>query len=198
MLRAQLTKARLTGTWKSSSGVEPKTMRMREEQTPKCGFEGPKRTFRDPAWPIRFEYPASWHLDTTPDTIALLCPDPDLMASVGMNISLTMGNLTPKGDLPKKPAMLSEFTKNGEGKWQYESSLGGGPTPATVEYRDELTIIRAEDASRRGYCLVGGYSGLTDEELVLMILKGHWILVNGGPQTTDVVNLVLKSNALRK
>jgi hypothetical protein len=104
-----------------------------------------------------------------------------------------MGNLTPGGDLPKE-AIISEFTKEDKGKWQYEGSLGGGPESAAVEQRDGLTIIRAVNASRRGYCLVGGYSGLFDEDLVLIIFNGHWILVNGGPQ----VDLVVKSAAPRK
>jgi hypothetical protein len=58
-----------------------------------------------------------------------------------------------------------------------------------------MTVIRAKDASRRGYCSVGGYSGLTDEELALIIFDGHWVLVNGGPQTTEVVDLLLNSAA---
>lgn len=61
-----------------------------------------------------------------------------------------------------------------------------------------MTIVRAKDASRRGYCLVGGYSGLSDEELVQMIIDGHWILVNGGPQATEIVQLIVDGAAMRK
>jgi hypothetical protein len=197
MLRARLTKASLTGTWKGSPGDQTKAIQMRVEPVPKCGVGGPKRVFRDPAWPITFEFPAAWHVDATADAISLLCPDPDWMAYEGRNISLTLGNLAPSGDLPTE-AILSEFIRNEKGKWQYESSLGGGPNPAVVGQRDGMTIIRAEDAARRGYCLVGGYSGLTDEELVLIILDGHWILVNGGPQATEIVKLVVNGAAPRK
>jgi hypothetical protein len=120
------------------------------------------------------------------------------MAYEGFNISLTIGNLAPSGDLPKDEESLTAFTRDAAGKWQYESDLGGGPQPALVEQRGELTIIGAKDASRRGYCLVGGYSGLSDEELVLINFNGHWILVNGGPQATEIVKLVVNSAALRK
>jgi hypothetical protein len=198
MLHALLTKAGLTGTWMRFPGAKPEAMRMRAEPAPKCGVGGPKRVFRAPMWPITFEYPAAWHVDATADAISFLCPDPDWMAYEGRNISLTIGNLAPSGDLPKDEESLTAFTRDAGGKWQYESDLGGGPQPALVEQRDELTIIRAKDASRRGYFLVGGYSGLSDEELVLIIFNGHWILVNGGPQATEIVKLVVNSAALRK
>jgi len=193
VLRAQLTKTGLTGTWRASPSDQPEAMRMRAEPAPKCEVAEPKRIFRDPGWPITFEFPAAWHIDANAHTIALLCPDPDRMAYEGSSVSLRMGNLTLGGDLPKE-AIISEFTKEDKGKWQYEGSLGGGPESAAVEQRDGLTIIRAVNASRRGYCLVGGYSGLFDEDLVLIIFNGHWILVNGGPQ----VDLVVKSAAPRK
>jgi hypothetical protein len=197
MLRARLTKAGLTGTWRGSLGDKENAMRMHVEAAPKCGVGGPKRIFRNPAWPMTFEYPAAWHLDANGDAISLLCPDPDWMAYQGWNISLSIGKLAPSGDPPKE-AISSEFTRDGKGNWQYESSLGGGPDLATVEQRDGITIVRAKDASRRGYCLVGGYSGLSDEELVLIIIDDHWILVNGGPQATEIVNLVVNGAALRE
>ena len=67
-----------------------------------------------------------------------------------------------------------------------------------MEQRDGLSILRAVDAGRRGYCVVGGYIALDDEELVLIIFSGHWVLVNGGPHSTEVVDLLLKSATLRK
>lgn len=146
---------------------------------------------------MTFEYPAAWHMNATTDAIALLCPDPEWMAHQGWNLSMKMGSLAPSGDLPHE-ANLNEFTKDAKGRWQYESSLGGGPAPAAVRQRDGMTIIRAEDASRRGYCLVGGYSGLTDEELVLIISHGHWMLVEGGPQAAELVDLVVDTAAPQK
>jgi len=196
-LRAQLTKEGLTGNWKAQPDNQAEAIRMSMEPAPKCEAAGTKRVFRDPGWPITFEYPAAWHVDADAHTITLLCPDPDRMAYEGGNISLTMGNLTPSGDLPKE-AILSAFARDDKGKWQYENSLGGGPNPAAAKQRDGLTIIRPEDASRRGYCLVGGYIGVTDEELVLIIFNGRWILVNGGLQAPEIVDQVVKSAALRK
>jgi hypothetical protein len=135
-------------------------------------------------------------MDTTADAAALLCPDPDWMAYQGWNISLRIGNLDSSGDLPK--VALSEFTKDDKGDWRYKSSLGGGPVPATVEQREGLTIIRAVNAGRRGYCAVGGYDGLEDEELALILFNGRWILMDGGPQSTEVVDLLLMSATPRK
>lgn len=197
MLRARLTQAGMDGTWKGSLRDIEGAVQMRVESVPRCEVGGPKRMFRNPAWPITFEYPASWHVDATADAVSLLCPDPAWMAYQGWNISLSVGNLGASGDLPKE-AMLSEFTRDDKGNWQYESSLGGGPDPAVVEQRNGLTIIRAKDASTRNYCRVGGYSGLADEELVLIIADNHWILVNGGPQATEIVKLLVNGAALRE
>lgn len=197
LLQASLTAAGLNGTWRASPGDQPSAMRMKIEPAPKCGVEGPKRVFREIGWPMTFEYPAAWGVNTTKNTVSLLCPNPDWMAYQGVNLTLTKGILAPGGDLPNE-AILSEFTKDSNGKWQYESSLGGGPSAAIVDQHDGMTIIRSKDASRRGYCLVGGYSRLTDEELVLILMNSHWILVDGGPQTTAVVNLMLRSAAARK
>jgi len=194
VLRAHLTKTGMTGTWKASPGDQPEAMRMRVEAAPKCEVAGPKRTFGDPGWPITFEYPAAWHVDSNAHAISLLCPDPDRMAYEGSNVSLTMGNLAPNGDLQDKG--LTGFIRNTDGNWQYESSLGGQPEPALVDLRNGMTIIRADDASGRGYCLVGGYNGLTEEDVLLIIVDGHWILVDGG-QAKQIVDLV-KSAAPRK
>ena len=188
MLRAQLTMDGLTGTWKASPGDLPELMQMRVESAPKCDIVGPKRVFRDPRWPITFEYPAAWHVEASAQTIALLCPDPNRMASEGSNVSLTMGNLAPNGDLQDNG--LTGFTRNTKGVWEYDSSLGGGSQPATVKQRDGLMIIVAEDASSRGYCLVGGYHGLVEGELELIIFNGHWILVNGGPEIVETAKPV--------
>ncbi|MGA3081455.1 MAG: hypothetical protein ABSD44_08740 [Terracidiphilus sp.] len=198
VLRAHLTKAGMTGTWKASPGDQPETMRMGVEPAPKCDAAGPKRIFRDSGWPITFEYPAAWHMDANAHRIALLCPDPDRMAYEGSNVSLRTGNLMHSGDLQKEDENFTGFTRDAAGRWQYEFYLAGGPQPALVEQRGGLTIIRADDPSGRGYCLVGGYSGLADLEVVLIVFEGRWILVNGGPQATEIVDLVVKSAAPRK
>lgn len=194
VLRAQLTKTGLTGTWRASPSDQPEPMRMRVEPAPKCDVAEPRRVFREPGWPITFEYPAAWHMDADAHTISLLCPDPDRMAYEGSNVSLRMGNLTPAGNLPKEESSTG-FNRDAAGEWQYEFYLAGGPRPALVEQRGGLTIIRADDPSGRGYCLVGGYRGLADLEVVLIVFDGRWILAEGGPQATEVVDLLLKSAA---
>jgi len=194
VLRARLKKVGLTGTWKAEPGEQPEAMRMRQEPAPKCDAVGPKHIFSDPTWPIAFEYPAAWHVDSGAHAISLLCPDPDWMAYMSFNVSLTLGSQPQGSELANE----AEFTRDAAGKWQYQSYLGGDPEPALIEQRDGLTIIRAEDASDRGYCVVGGYSGLEDEEVVLIILGNRWILIRGGPQSTEIVNLLVKSAALRK
>ena len=193
-LRARLTAAGLTGTWKASPGGQPETMRMRFEPAPKCADAGAKRAFRDRAWPITFEYPAAWHVDAHMDTITLLCPDPDWMAHSDWNVTLKKGDMPPGGDSPDE----TEFTRDVAGKWQYEYYFAGGPQPAHVEQRDGLTIIHAIDTSERGYCRVGGYSGLEDDEDVLIVSGSHWVLVHGGAPVMEIVDLVVKSATLRK
>lgn len=197
VLRGRLTKTGFTGSWQASPGDPPKAIRMQAEPAPKCEVKGPKRVFSNPAWPVTFEYPATWHVDVTVNTVTLTCPDPYWMASEGANVSLTMGDLTPNGKLPSDPPILSELAKDDKGNWQYASDLGGGPEPATVVQRDGMTIITAA-GSRRGYCVLGGYSGLEDTELALILFKGHWPLVEGGPNVQEITKLVVKGATLRK
>jgi hypothetical protein len=197
VLHGTLTNTSLTGTWKTSPDDQPNDIRMTVELEPKCGIDGTRGVFRDPAWPITFGYPTAWHLEPTKGAISLTCPDPEWMAHQGWNLSLTTGILRPSGDLPNE-AILSEFTKDDKGRWQYGSSLGGGPKPATVRRRDGMLIIQAEDASRRGYCVIGGYSGLTDEQLVLIIFNSHWVLVEAAPQAADLVDLMVSTAAPQK
>jgi len=197
VLRAELTKAGLTGTWTASPGDRPEALRMRVEPAPKCDAAGPKHVFRDAGWPITYQYPAAWHTQVSAHTVELLCPNPDWMAYEDSNVSLRMGNLMPGGDLPKEEDSTG-FTRDAQGKWQYEFYLAGGPQPALVEQRNGLTILRANDPSEGGHCLVGGYSGLKDMEVVLIVFDGSWVLVRGGPEATEVVDLVVRSVAPRR
>lgn len=125
LLRARLTKTAVTGTWKASPDDPPKPMQMQEEPRPKCEVTGPKRAFRNRSWPITFEYPATWHMDITANAVTLACPDPDLMANDGMNVSLAMGDIAPNGKLPAQPSILTLFTRDRNGRWRFEGLLGG-------------------------------------------------------------------------
>ena len=194
LLHARLRGAAMTGTWKALPADQDKSIDMHAEAAPKCEVGKAKSTFRNPPWPITFAYPAAWHIVRNSSTVSLLCPDPARMAYQGWNITLEMGDLGPGGKLPDDPR-LNDFTKDSKGTWQYTSPLGGGTDPTIVKQQNSLMIVRARQASRRGYCTVGGYSGLTDEEVALILSNGNWILVNGGPKTSDVINLILNTAA---
>jgi hypothetical protein len=114
LLRVRLANTGLNGTWKRSLGDHAMVLEMRVEPTPKCEVGGPKRAFREPSWPMTFEYPTAWHLEVTGETVALLCPDPAWMANEGSNIFLKMRKLASKGDLPNE-AMLTEFSRDTRG-----------------------------------------------------------------------------------
>jgi len=194
-LRAQFTATALAGSWQPSTNGQAETIRMRAERTPSCAGAGSQRVFRDPAWPVTFSYPASWHLDAEPNTITLLCPDPDWMAHDDWNVSLIQGTIGPDGKLPDEAG----FSRDAKGNWEYEAVLAGDPVPVPVVERNGLTIVLGPDgSSERGYCRIGGYSGIEDDTDVLVVLGRHWIRVSGGTPAEDAVERLVKTIALRR
>lgn len=202
VLQARLTATGITGVWKPSVDHLPEELQMRQEPAPQCTGAGSQRVFRDPTWPITFAYPATWHVDVSTDTIVALCPDPDRMAYLDGNVSLTKGKMRPDGALPDKAA----FSRDAGGRWQYLFNLAGGPAPAHAEQRGGLTIVRADDEqdeSAGAYCgiQVGqyfeSYVGLERIEDVLIVAGSQWVLVQGGAPAIDQVDLIVKSVAPR-
>jgi hypothetical protein len=85
-----VTGVRLEGTRDSAAGGSA-AVSLRASGPTDCSAGGVWRTFSSPAWPITFEYPASWQLAEEGDSIILECPDAGRLAWGGGSILLALG-----------------------------------------------------------------------------------------------------------
>ena len=192
VLQVRLAANVLTGTWRASADAQPTSVRMHAEPAPRCSDLGPQHTFHDPAWPVTFAYPATWHVDASPETITLTCPDPDLMAYNGLDVTLTAGNVLPGGDLPE----TAGFARDAQGNWHHGAETDDETEPAVAEQRGGLMIVRSRSGSgERGYCREGGYVGQVDMYDALVVSGNRWVLIHGAGSMSEAVQPLVKTIA---
>lgn len=181
--------ARLVGTLKSQvfSGrwtplVEktPESVRLETIAKPHCETDSGKwNLFDDPRWPITFQYPASWHLESDSTNLILTCPDPKFMAYEGFNIAVSFGVHHSDEDFWLKQC----------GKGWYSSTCDCGDlngvfcsTPAEATKREGMTFLNADAQEWRSYCRGGGYVGLTDGYRRVVLIGDKYVeFVGEGP-----------------
>jgi hypothetical protein len=170
-----------SGKWFSQEN-KAESVRMKPMVRPQCESDsGRWRMFDDPRWPITFQYPESWHLESDANGITLTCPDPQLMAYASLNISVRRG-------LPRSSD--DDFGLKPCGKNWYRSSCDCDNLAAdsceihtSTTERDGMTLINDDTPQEwRAYCRGGGYAGLTEgRSRVILIGEQYVQFIGEGP-----------------
>jgi len=145
----------VTGTWTSADGKRRLPVQLRPIAKPSpyevAISQGRTRRFSDPRWPVEFDYPQGWLLQTTATTLTLRPPDPEA-ALYDERLECERGSEVPVVPQRGEPApVLGNFflTRDGwrasPGSGLLAGSCGEDPgectTPETRKSRGVATMM---------------------------------------------------------
>ena len=179
----------VTGTRRLTDGrTEPFAFNVVPE-TP-CDGAGEWRTFSDPAWPITFDYPASWKLTADHDDVNIECPSVTRLAVGGAYLTFERGQFQPPNgtSATENDSSFTEpywFVKRAGDEWRVKGpgcDLKAGPRPQDDCYparRSEwngMTVLQAATGEHRLYRSSVGYLGQGGGIVrYLWVLGDRWI-----------------------
>ena len=186
-LQGELTDGHFTGTWQSLSSGSFEAVKLSTIQKPECDGKGPWKRFDDPKWPISFAYPANWLLHVSPGSIALICPNPEEIAS-RTQVDIYEGQGAPDG-----PTQLFQCGKG----WKFGDDCGceyGNDLrcqPAKVHHKEHETILDVSDREWRYYCRDGGYVAEGDGVDRIVLLQDSWLEVVSQIGTSGIIDRLI-------
>jgi hypothetical protein len=179
----------VTGTRRLTDGrTEPFAFNVVPE-TP-CDGAGEWRTFSDPAWPITFDYPASWKLTADHDDVNIECPSVTRLAVGGAYLTFERGQFQPPNGTAatENDSSFTEpywFVKRAGDEWRVKGpgcDLKAGPRPQDDCYparrseRNGMTVLQAATGEHRLYRSSVGYLGQGGGIVrYLWVLGDRWI-----------------------
>jgi hypothetical protein len=198
-LKAALADNRLNGTWTALNTTQPEPVRLSVTPEPRCnGHENWKR-FDNPAWPVSFSYPESWHIEQSGRSATLTCPNPASVAYQDQ-VSIYAGTGDPDGP-PDTPTQL---LKCGD-TWRYGESFCDCNKPeslscstAKTTRKYSATILDVSDREWRIYCRDGGYVAQGEGQDRIVILQGTWIEIVGQGKSSEIVDRLIETVAANK
>ena len=170
-LKAVLRGKQLTGSWLTGSGGHSEPVALAVVSEPECEGRGPWKHFDDPALRVSFSYPASWHLEQSPKSITLTCPNAEEIA-YNRHVTIYAGSGSPKGP--------TDVVQCG-GTWRYGavcdcSQNGAGECRAAkMSRRETAMVLDVSDREWRVYCNGGGYVAQGDGEDRIVLLPDRWV-----------------------
>jgi hypothetical protein len=176
------TPERLEGTLERPDGRS--TLSLRVVPATDCGAGGAWRTFRSPAWPITFDYPASWRLAEQDSSAVIACPSAEKLAWGGSAIWLTRGRgreafVTDDG---RSGTSIGLFATFGNGEWLVgqacdESDPGLLCGPARRSEWRGMTVLQGPAGEDRRYRAGGGaYLGQGAGTMAyLFLMRDAWV-----------------------
>jgi hypothetical protein len=194
-IRGMLGPAGLSGEWISPDDKTHRPVQLRVGGKIDCDGAGPSLSFADPAWPVTFSYPASWHLVREGTSLRLICADPMFMIYDDMDVLISRG------------VGLTTFEEPGDfvrchGQWMSSrSEMGAGCncadiTPscqsATTSTREGMTVLEGGGDSK-SYCRAGGYLGLGSRDEYLVLVGERWIQVHGASDAAAIAARVTET-----
>ena len=120
-----------------------------------CTGTGPWKRFRDPAWPVTFEYPSGWRIDAQRHAVHLECPSLEAMARGGYTIELSWGTgdgVRDTGEEGREGLVLEPFVTFGDGLWHL-------PADDCLDNLDSVFCNRAGTFTLNGMAVVYGSAG---------------------------------------
>ena len=184
-----------TATSVTGRRVEPDSppfvVRLRAVPAPPCDGRGPWRTFRSAAWPITFDYPASWHLEVatnhTNDTgwLRLSCPGLASQLMEWDGFELHAGKADGRKPTDGEPLRTagSFFTLDGV-RW-----ILGDVDPCREEANQSLFCTRARQSTVDGMTVLQGYLAHPRRGSLhyAFLLSDCWVELEtfGGPADTE-------------
>jgi hypothetical protein len=192
-LKGEISAQGLSGVWSPSKDESQVTFHLKEVEQPKCDGKGTWRVFEDGHWPIRFSYPASWHVSVSGDSVSLICPDPSLMAYDGYEIDITQG--------PTANNATTDFVQCGD-KWIYGYACQCGEAKrcksAPVSEQSGITILNGDDRDWPVYCRGGGALGAGHGRREILTFEDAWIVVEGQGPPADLVERIVGTAKKRR
>jgi hypothetical protein len=164
---------------RSSSRMQPGTVRLQRIPAMDCNGKGKWIRFTDARFPISFEYPEIWRIvQTTENNIRLICPDPRAMQFEGAGVTIDLL------DGANELIQTGRFTKS-HGTWLVLGSDIAGScdspgalcTDATVLRQDGMTVVHGSGPARvfrSGHT----YEGVGEEEAYILLLKDRSVYVS--------------------
>ena len=139
-----------------------------------CSGRGAWRTFKSPAWPITFDYPASWRLVESGNDILLDCPDARSLALGGQEIWFRrgQGREDSVANNGRRVTRIDGFVSFENNQW-----LAGD----TCEDRPDDLGLSCEVARQSRWRGMTVLQGLTGEHRLYRV--GHGYIGQGGGMT---------------
>jgi hypothetical protein len=188
-LEASMSGNRLTGTWTAIKSNQHEPIDLVTIPEPKCDGRGDWKGFDDPAAPLTFSYPASWHLKQDNDGIWLTCPNPSDIA-YSQDLGIMMGSGRFKGP--------TDLVQCGD-QWIYNADCDckhvdeASCRVAKASRKGPATILDVSDHEWRVYCHGGGYVGQGGGEDVIVLLPHSWVEIVANGDSSEIVDHLIQT-----
>jgi len=158
-----------------------------------CDGRGTWRTFRDPGWPITFDYPASWRLRTIVSdetSVVLECPSAATMTFGGAAVTLELGSGREEVEAwdGRRGTRIDRFVDFGKDGWRVgpfeHSCLDEEVVAFSCEVprksvRRGVTMLQASVGEHRLYRPAGGYLGQGGGiDQYLLLIGDLWVTID--------------------
>lgn len=188
-MQGELADGHFTGSWTLLGTGNVEAVKLSTIPKPDCDGKGPWKRFDDPKWPISFAYPASWLLHVSADSIALICPNPEEIASGG-EVDIYEGEGSPDG--PTQLFQCGNSWKFGE-DCGCEHEKGLHCQPAKIRHQKHGTILDVSDREWRIYCRDGGYAAAGDGTDRIVLLHDSWTEITGQVGPSAIIDRLIET-----
>lgn len=162
-----------------------------------CSGRGAWRTYSSRSWPITFEYPTSWRLAETGDSIVLECPNPASIAWGGAPVIVRQGqgSTETRAADGRRGTRVGRFVSFDNERWLVgETCEDDRPGEDSVFCRIArqsvwrgMTVLQGAAGEDRRYRPGGGYVGQGGGIVSYVFLSGdRWVSIDSSDTPTFV------------